>query len=66
MGRKKYVDTIVKCIICGKEYTEILCEKDLPDIVAFYCGECGEEMKKEFEKVKLGIKSRRTRPPKKQ
>jgi transcription elongation factor Elf1 len=52
MGRKKYVDTIVNCSICGKEYTEILCEKDLPDIVAFYCGECGEEVKKEFEKDK--------------
>ncbi|MCX9010923.1 MAG: hypothetical protein OIN66_07365 [Candidatus Methanoperedens sp.] len=50
MGRKKYIDKIVTCSICGKEYTEILCEKDLPDIVAFHCEECADKLKKEFEK----------------
>lgn len=52
MGRKKYVDKIVNCSICEKEYTEILCEKDLPDpdIVAFYFEECTDKLKKEFKK----------------
>ncbi len=59
MGRKKYVDKIVNCSICGKEYTEILCEKDLPDIVAFYCEECSDKLKKEFQKSKTGKKSPR-------
>jgi len=61
MARKKYVDKIVSCNICGKNYTEILCEKDLPDILAFYCKECSDKLKKEFEKVRTGRKAKQKR-----
>jgi len=61
MGRKKYVDMIVNCSNCGKEYTEILCETDLLDILAFYREECSDKLKKEFAKTKTGKKSMRER-----
>lgn len=59
IGRKKYVDKIVTCSVCRKDYTEILCENDLPDIVAFYCEEFTDKLKKEIEKRKTGKKSPR-------
>ncbi len=59
MGRKKYFDKIVNCSICGKEYTEILCEDDLPDIVAFHCEECSKNFIEILEKCGIDGKPSR-------
>jgi DNA-directed RNA polymerase subunit RPC12/RpoP len=56
MGRKKYIDKIVTCSQCGREYTEILCEEDLSSIVAFFCEDCGKNVEEILEKSGIGIK----------
>jgi transcription elongation factor Elf1 len=62
MARKKeYFDKIVNCSVCGKEYTEILSQDDLQNVIAFYCEDCGKDLKKFLEKSGIGIKPPRKR-----
>ncbi len=65
MVRKEYFDKIVNCSVCGKEYTEILCEDDLPNIVAFYCEDCAKNLNEALEKSGIGIRPARKRKQKK-